>query len=150
MRAGDRQPIMSLLAQCAKVWFFMSNHEHALLLPELAQADARAVEGMADAAVFSDAIFGFHAQQAVEKALKALLCLHNVVYPKTHDLDELVALVQQHVVAKPAALDELRVLTDFAVQYRYDFFPEADMLDRPQLTCMVAALVNEVRTLLVR
>ena len=36
----------------------------------------------------------FHAQQAAEKSLKALLALHDVVYPWTHDLGELLALAE--------------------------------------------------------
>ncbi|MEI6425314.1 MAG: HEPN domain-containing protein [Lentisphaerota bacterium] len=34
----------------------------------------------------SDAIFGFHAQQTVEKIFKAWLCLNGKEYPFTHDL----------------------------------------------------------------
>ena len=34
----------------------------------------------------ADAIVGFHAQQAVEKWLKALLCHRQVNYQRTHDL----------------------------------------------------------------
>ena len=32
----------------------------------------------------------FHAQQAVEKFLKAFLVFHNIDFPKTHDLDFLL------------------------------------------------------------
>lgn len=62
----------------------------------------------------------FHAQQAVEKSLKALLALHDVEYPWRHDLGELLEL------AKPLAPDvvpyEDRIIgmTPFAVQIRYD------------------------------
>ena len=31
----------------------------------------------------------FHAQQAVEKALKAVMCLRGLEYRRTHDLEEL-------------------------------------------------------------
>jgi len=44
-------------------------HAHALL--EMARKDVRALTGMTDPEVFADEIFGFHAQQAIEKALKA-------------------------------------------------------------------------------
>lgn len=37
----------------------------------------------------ADSQIGFHAQQAVEKCLKAVLVLHEVEFRKTHDLDEL-------------------------------------------------------------
>jgi HEPN domain-containing protein len=44
---------------------------------------------------------GFHAQQAVEKALKVALTLTGVDYPKTHDIDFLLALVERHSVEIP-------------------------------------------------
>ncbi len=41
-------------------------------------------------------VFGFQAQQAVEKLFKALLNEIGVRYPRTHDLAELAALVESH------------------------------------------------------
>ncbi|NIR50348.1 HEPN domain-containing protein [candidate division KSB1 bacterium] len=35
--------------------------------------------------MFDDEIFGFHAQQAVEKVVKAWPNLLGIVYPRTHD-----------------------------------------------------------------
>ena len=46
------------------------DREHARALLEMARKDARALSGMQDREVFADEIFGFHAQQAVGKALK--------------------------------------------------------------------------------
>jgi hypothetical protein len=45
------------------------DHRHSLL--RLARRDFDALLGMQGSALFADAIFAFHAQQAVEKALKA-------------------------------------------------------------------------------
>ncbi|MDQ3624515.1 MAG: HEPN domain-containing protein, partial [Verrucomicrobiota bacterium] len=39
--------------------------------------------------------FGFHAEQAVEKAAKAWLCLLGITIPRTHGLFSLFALVSQ-------------------------------------------------------
>ncbi len=39
------------------------------------------------------ATVAFHAQQCVEKYLKALLVLHSIDFPKTHDLQALVGMV---------------------------------------------------------
>ena len=36
---------------------------------------------------------GFHAQQAAEKFLKAFLVWHQIEFPKTHDLSQLLQLV---------------------------------------------------------
>jgi HEPN domain-containing protein len=65
----------------------------------------------------------FHAQQAAEKALKALLAFAQAPIPHTHNLEDLqAACVQLTSVAVPARLAswELAELTPFAVESRYD------------------------------
>jgi HEPN domain-containing protein len=60
----------------------------------------------------------FHAQQCVEKYLKALLALKWVDFPKTHDLVELLAMLPSdlQVVADAQELEEI---TPYAVEIRY-------------------------------
>jgi HEPN domain-containing protein len=68
----------------------------------------------------------FHAQQAIEKALKAMLAYNTRPIPRSHDLDELQRLcLAVYSDPKLAALD-LAEATDFAVSLRYDieFWPE--------------------------
>ncbi len=48
----------------------MPGHELAHVLLTAAKSDLKALEHMLDTAAFDDRIFGFHAQQAVEKALE--------------------------------------------------------------------------------
>jgi HEPN domain-containing protein len=74
----------------------MSDREYARVMLEVALRDLRALRGMLDAHTFANEIFGFHAQQAVEKALKAWLNLLGVDYPRIHDLEELLGLLAQH------------------------------------------------------
>jgi len=62
----------------------------------------------------------FHAQQAVEKALKALLTINQVDFRRTHDLEELATLVADVGLALPCAAREFRRLNPFAVDFRYD------------------------------
>lgn len=62
----------------------MSDREHAYMLLGLARRDLTALGGMLDVNTFADEIFGFHAQQAVEKALKAWLSLIEIEYPSIH------------------------------------------------------------------
>jgi HEPN domain-containing protein len=69
----------------------MVNYEEAYLLLTAASRDLRALQGMTDPGVFADEIFGFHAQQAAEKALKAWLSALDVEYPRTHDLTMLLS-----------------------------------------------------------
>ena len=59
----------------------MSDLKQARVLLTSAERDISALRGMADAAVFADEIFGFHAQQAAEKLLKAWVALLGETYP---------------------------------------------------------------------
>ncbi len=62
---------------------------------------------------------GFHAQQAAEKAIKAVLLARNVNFPYTHDLEDLVNEVTSHAMAAPTELEEAKTLSRFAVETRY-------------------------------
>ncbi len=64
----------------------------------------------------------FHAQQAVEKYLKAYLILHDIDFPRTHDVDYLL-LECQKINANQFDFD-FRSLTEFGVSVRYpdDFY----------------------------
>lgn len=88
----------------------------------------------------SDSIFGFHAQQAVEKLLKALLSVHAVRFQQTHDLHELLTLLE--IAGENFPTDLLRVdeLTPFAVQWRYDFFTVPASFDRVLARALVASV----------
>ena len=44
--------------------------EHARMMFSMAYKDLKAMNGMKDEEIFDDEIFGFHAQQSVEKMLK--------------------------------------------------------------------------------
>jgi HEPN domain-containing protein len=66
----------------------------------------------------------FHAQQAVEKALKALLVTRSVPLPRTHNIGNLLDLVSQHV-AVPPHLRSAALLTEYAVAARYPGASEA-------------------------
>jgi HEPN domain-containing protein len=64
-------------------------------------------------------IVGFHCQQTVEKYLKVLLTFYQVEFPKTHEIERLLALVSN---ANPEAADALgcaKWLGPFAVDIRY-------------------------------
>ena len=71
----------------------------------------------------------FHAQQAIEKCLKAVLSCEGARIPRTHDLGDLAELVQ--AVRPDIELDAegLSEITPFAVELRYDaeFWPDRDV-----------------------
>ena len=88
----------------------------------------------------------FHCQQAVEKALKGFLTLHDRPFRKTHDLDELATECEQLDDSLVGILDRARDLTPFAWRFRY---PGDD--EPPPATEIVEALalardvVEEIR-----
>jgi HEPN domain-containing protein len=62
----------------------------------------------------------FHCQQAAEKSLKAVLVHAGVAFPWTHNLTQLVALVES--TTERSAPDEVRaarMLSDYATAMRY-------------------------------
>jgi HEPN domain-containing protein len=61
----------------------------------------------------------FHAQQAAEKFIKAVLALRGVTYRRTHDLVELNELATQNGIAIPVARELLVRLGPYAVEFRY-------------------------------
>ncbi len=61
----------------------------------------------------------FHAQQTVEKALKAILLAGRVDFPLTHDLEEILEIVEQCGIAIPAEIGQVGLLTPYAVEARY-------------------------------
>jgi HEPN domain-containing protein len=74
----------------------MTPHDRALELLELARQDERTAHMLQQDPEVSDAMVGFHYQQATEKLLIALLAERDVDYPKTHRLVQLVHLAGEH------------------------------------------------------
>lgn len=88
----------------------------------MARKDVRAARALLDPALADVESFGFHAQQATEKTLKALLALRGVTYPRIHDLDRLMQLLREAGATVPKSCETLAVLTDFGVGFRYDAY----------------------------
>ncbi len=61
----------------------------------------------------------FFAQQCVEKYLKARLVEADIYFKKVHDLTYLLALVKPLEPLWMAYEQEMRVLTDYAIEFRY-------------------------------
>ncbi len=93
------------------------DHEAALIL-------AHAENPQKDAA-------GFHLQQSVEKSLKAWLALRGIDYPRTHDLNVLLGLLEDQD-QEVGLYWPLLELNPFAVQFRYELpgeeFPNFEQL----------------------
>jgi HEPN domain-containing protein len=77
-----------------------------------------------------DDTLGFHAQQAAEKILKAVLASRGVDYPKTHNLRVLIELLAENGIQFPEGLSEINRLTQFGTTFRYDNFEPAPAGER--------------------
>jgi hypothetical protein len=111
----------------------MEPHAETLLRKS---ADDRAVLDHA----LPPAILGFHAQQACEKLLKALLTEVGCEYPRTHNLVVLEQLVARQDQPLPALPLRLPLLNEYAVPYRYDDLPPGFQVDVAELRRTIDAL----------
>ncbi len=123
----------------------MIDIEKARSLFRLACVDLDALRATTDLPLVADSIFGFHAQQAVEKALKAWLQIREISYPGTHDLARLLQLLRDSG-EEIRGLEPFTELTIFAVQARYEegIVTPADPLDRLATVATVDALLHRV------
>jgi HEPN domain-containing protein len=108
---------------------------------ELAIADELAARSLLPIQGITDGVVGFHAQQAVEKALKSVLAADGVEFPHSHDLNGLLGLCRKHGIDVPEELAGVGHLSVFAVRLRYDSSMAAN-LDRPQALAWAAAAVS--------
>jgi HEPN domain-containing protein len=76
---------------------------------------------------------GFHAQQAAEKFLKAVLVHHQIEFPKTHDLAGLLDLISRADPDLALALGDVIGLNIYAVEARYPG-------DSPEITASEAKI----------
>ena len=61
----------------------------------------------------------FNAQQAAEKALKAVCLHHNLDFPKTHSISRLLDVLEAAGIKIPKQVQTADVLTQYAIQTRY-------------------------------
>jgi HEPN domain-containing protein len=80
-----------------------------------------------------DSVLGFHAQQAVEKLMKALISARSVKFELTHDLMRLSTALKGLGEALPGTPIPLSDLNDFAIDYRYDLLFQHAVLSASDL-----------------
>jgi HEPN domain-containing protein len=91
----------------------------------------------------------FHAQQAVEKYLKALLTRHQTEFPKTHVIRRLLLLLQPVEPRLADALEDANWLSPFGVDIRYPAdFPETLPGDEARALEVAGRVKNAVMTVL--
>jgi HEPN domain-containing protein len=114
-----------------------------------ADSDLTAARRLLEAGGPYDAVC-FHAQQAAEKGLKAVLAGADVPIPQTHNLEDLQAHCVACAATTPAddlATMDLSDLTPFAVESRYDieFWPErAEAEDAVAKAARVCAAATQI------
>lgn len=123
----------------------MHASEHMENLLEMTRKDFDALRGMDVNPLFADEIFGFYAQQAIEKTFKAWLAQIDVEYPLTHDLSRLLLLLEEsgQDITDYWPLVEFNV---FAVQARYEsgLMAQEEPLDRKYIIASIDQLLFKV------
>ncbi|MBI4578796.1 MAG: HEPN domain-containing protein [Planctomycetes bacterium] len=108
------------------------SREQAAVLLRKAREDDYACRALSGDKQASPWIIGFHAQQAVEKSIKAVLALHRVGYPHVHDIEALLKLLRQGSIPSPPDAENLPRLTPLAALMRYE--DESDEGPSPSVT----------------
>ena len=119
-----------------------SPSELALGLLRRARDDGYVVDRLAQDPAAPDWVIGFHAQQAVEKAIKAVLANAKVVFPRTHNIAMLLALLEQAGKKPPENCTGLERLTPFGVAARYEGgLDQSFVLDRSTTRAEIATVI---------
>jgi len=66
----------------------------------------------------------FHAQQATEKGLKAVLLHRKIEFPFIHDIEALLEIMTQSGLVVPPDVTDAGALTPYAVEARYPGYEE--------------------------
>lgn len=122
----------------------MNHIDQAKQLLLKASKDMKAMDLMIAPESIDDEIFGFHAQQAVEKSLKAWIAAIGGTYGFIHDL-RVLFLTLRELGCDIEMFRYLIILNPFAAQLRYESMEtEDEPLDRPALRKQVQELYDHV------
>lgn len=126
----------------------MNPIENAKQVLIMASKDMKAMDLMILPESIDDEIFGFHAQQAVEKSLKAWLTAIGGTYSYKHDL-RVLFLTLRELGCDIEPFRHLIMLNPFASQLRYEPMETIDeALDRPALRTQVQGIFDHVQAVL--
>jgi hypothetical protein len=101
-------------------------HDVADALLAKAVGDEAGLRALVDNHDVPDHVAGFLAQQAIEKAIKAVLIARDVPFERKHDIDYLCSLIEATGLDLTSELSAAVALTPWAVEFRY-----ADPFDAP-------------------
>ena len=105
---------------------FMKHYE---VLLKKAKVDLRAAINLYDDISRGDTeldyeVVLFHLHQCAEKFMKSLLALHEIDFPKVHDLELLADILSEKDIPTGLDIEILIELSDYAVEGRYAFIHE--------------------------
>lgn len=124
----------------------MNHIDQAEKLLLMASKDMKALELMILPESIDDEIYGFHAQQAVEKALKAWIAVIGGSYSFNHDLWILLMTLRE-LGCDIEKYRHLIMLNPFAAHLRYESLETVDEpLDRPGLRKQLQELQGHVQS----
>ncbi|HKB50118.1 MAG TPA: HEPN domain-containing protein [Solirubrobacterales bacterium] len=109
----------------------------ARVLARKAEGDAKAMRRLASDPEIDDEAIGFHAQQAIEKWLKAVMAFRGLEEVRIHDLGRLLELLRDTGAELPPGADRVDELTIYAVPMRYDELLDAESLERHAAVALV-------------
>lgn len=117
--------------------------EFASLFLRKAKIDLGAIRKMYDSGEDYDPVLGFHAQQAIEKAIKAVVALTGHGYPFSHNIAMLIDVLREAGVKDIPAIDKPGTITVYAVEYRYDSYDEeSPEINRGELQIQVKKVLD--------
>jgi HEPN domain-containing protein len=119
-------PLDSALVSETKSWLVKAGGDLA----------AAALDFRAEPPLLEDVVF--HAQQAVEKTLKAWLTWHGRVFRKTHNLVELGGAASAIAPELEGLFRRAGPLTEYAWKFRYPGDPGAPSLDEAKDALAIA------------
>ena len=118
----------------------MTPSEQPRLLLRKAAQDLAVLDKLIDDAAIDDETLGYHAQQAAEKLIKALLAHGGHDYPRSHNIGLLLDLLESHGIPLPVRFEDVQALTPFGTVYRYDDLPLDDTPERHSWPPLLHAL----------
>ena len=105
-----------------------------------AAGDEAGLRVLAERSDVPDHVVGFLAQQAIEKALKAVLTARGVSFQRSHDIDYLCGLIEDSGLSLAPELHAAVALTPWAVEFRYADPVLPNALDRAEALATVRSV----------
>jgi HEPN domain-containing protein len=109
----------------------------AKVLARKAEGDVKVMRRLAPDSDIDDEAIGFHAQQAIEKWLKAVMAFQGLEEARIHDLGRLLEILGEAGVDSPPGANWLDDLSIYAVPLRYADLLDAEPLDRDATLSLV-------------